>query len=86
MTRIDRTRLKELYTSILVSEEQVKPKVYDLTKCYTIGEYLRKYDILKCRLESIIRVFNISKCKVGNYVYIPKIEIDKALSKIGGKT
>ena len=85
LTRIDRTQLEQLFTSIVVPEEQTKPKVYDLNKCYTIGECLRKYNIPECRLESIIRAFNIPKRKVGNYVYIPKIEVDKILSKIDGK-
>ena len=80
LTRIDRAQLEQLFTVIVVPEEQIKPKVYELDKCYTIGECLRKYNIPECRLESIIRAFNIPKRKVGNFVYIPKSEIDKVLS------
>ena len=84
LTRIDRTQLEQLFTSIIVQEEQIKPKFYELDKCYTIGECLKKYNIPECRLESIIRAFNIPKRKVGNYVYIPRIEIDRVLNKIDG--
>lgn len=82
LTRIDRTQLEQLFTSIVVPEKQKTSKVYELDKCYTIGECLRKYNIPECRLESIIRAFNIPKRKVGNYVYIPRVEIDKVLNKI----
>ena len=74
LTRIDRTQLEQLFTSIVVPEKQITSKVYELDKCYTIGEC--------CRLESIIRAFNIPKRKVGNYVYIPRVEVDKVLNKI----
>ncbi|MCZ2555130.1 hypothetical protein, partial [Bacteroides fragilis] len=73
---------EQLFTSIVVPEKQKTSKVYELDKCYTIGECLRKYNIPECRLESIIRAFNIPKRKVGNYVYIPRVEIDKVLNKI----
>ncbi|MCS3096742.1 helix-turn-helix domain-containing protein [Bacteroides fragilis] len=82
LTRIDRTQLEQLFTSIVVPEKQKTSKVYELDKCYTIGECLRKYNIPECRLESIIRAFNIPKRKVVNYVYIPRVEIDKVLNKI----
>ena len=34
------------------------------------------------QIRKLIRAFNIPKRKVGNYVYIPRVEIDKVLNKI----
>jgi len=80
LTRVNREQMENLFTTIEVPERKEKPKKYKLDECYSIGECLKKYGIAECRLESIIRGFNIPKQQVGNYVYVPKVEIDKIMS------
>lgn len=80
LTRVDRVSLENLFTSVEVPEEQEKTKEYSLDECYTIGECLKKYNLPESTLERIIKGYNIPKHQVGNYVYIPKVEIDKVLN------
>lgn len=80
LTRVNREQMENLFTAIEVPERKEKPKDYKLDECYSIGECLKKYGIPECRLESIIKGCNIPKRQIGNYVYIPKIEIDKIMS------
>jgi excisionase family DNA binding protein len=80
LMRVNREEMERLFTAIEVPERKEKPKNYKLDECYSIGECLKKYNIPECRLESIIKGFNIPKRQVGNYVYIPKIEIDKIMN------
>lgn len=80
LMRVNREQIENLFTAIEVPERKEKPKNYKLDECYSIGECLKKYGIAECRLESIIQGFNIPKRQIGNYVYIPKVEIDKIMN------
>ncbi|WP_373155230.1 helix-turn-helix domain-containing protein [Bacteroides cellulosilyticus] len=78
LTRVDRECLERFFTSVDVPYEERTE--YALEECYTIGECLKKYDLAEHILERIICGYNIPKKQVGNYVYIPKIEIDRVMN------
>lgn len=84
LTRVDREQIERMFTSVVVPEEVEVVKIYEPDECYTIGECLKKYNLPECRLESIINGFKIPKRQIGNYVYIPKIEIDKIMNTKNG--
>ena len=64
-------------------EPHVSPKketlVFDMTpeKCYTIGEITRRFKVTESSVYKHIRQYSIPIRQVGNYVYAPKVEIDK---------
>lgn len=80
LTRVDRESLEGFFNSVEIPTEQQEKKEYSLEECYTIGECQKKYDLAESILERIIKGYNIPKKQVGNYVYIPKVEIDKVLN------
>ena len=45
--------------------------------CYTIGEIAKKFHINDCSVFKHIRRHSIPTRQIGNYVYVPKSEIDK---------
>lgn len=45
--------------------------------CYTIGEIAKKFHINDSSVFKHIRRHSIPTCQIGNYVYVPKSEIDK---------
>ena len=60
------------------------PKTYNLEpkNCYTIGEISKKYRIHDSSVWAHIRKFSIPTRQIGNYVYVPKSEIDKLYKSI----
>lgn len=80
LTRVDRVSLEKFFNNVVVPDEEFEEKEYSLDECYTIGECQKKYDIAESILERIIKGYNIPKKQVGNYVYIPKAEIDKVFN------
>lgn len=80
LMRVDRVSLERFFNRVVVPEEEAEEKEYSLDECYTIGECLKKYNLAESILERIIKGYNIPKKQIGNYVYIPKVEIDKVLN------
>ena len=65
-------------------KEQLKnvksePKLYSLEPedCYTIGELCKKYRMNDSTAYTQIRKYSIPTRQIGNYVYVPKKEIDE---------
>ena len=54
-------------------------QVFDMNPkhCYTIGEITKRFGITESSVYKHIRQFSIPIRQIGNYVYAPKIEIDK---------
>ena len=63
-----------------IKEEKAKPmpKLYNLEpeNCYTVGEICKKYRINDSTVWSHVRKYSIPTRQIGNYVYVPKEEID----------
>ena len=81
LTRIKREELEKLLpTRDALKEEKTKsmPKLYNLEpeNCYTVGEICKKYRINDSTVWSHVRKYSIPTRQIGNYVYIPKEEID----------
>ena len=59
---------------------KVKPmrKLHDMEpeNCYTITEICKKYKVNDSTVYTQIRKYGIPTRQIGNYVYVPKSEID----------
>ena len=79
-----RIKRSELGANILprkeAKEEKKKPipKLYNLEpeNCYTVGEICKKYHINDSSVWAHVRKYSIPSRQIGNFVYIPKEEID----------
>lgn len=64
----------------IAREEKAKPtpKLYSLEPedCYTISEVCKKYRINDSTVWAHVRKYSIPSRQIGNYVYVPKEEID----------
>ena len=60
------------------------PKTYNLEpeNCYTIGEITKRFRVAETTVWTHIRKFSIPTRQIGNYVYVPKSEIDKLYKSI----
>ena len=81
LTRIKRDELEKLLPTrqeIKKESENPVPKLYSLEPedCYTVGEICKKYHINDSTVWSHVRKYSIPSRQIGNYVYIPKEEID----------
>ena len=81
LTRIKRDELEKLLPTrqeIKKESEKPFPKLYSLEPedCYTVGEICKKYHINDSTVWSHVRKYSIPSRQIGNYVYIPKEEID----------
>lgn len=81
LTRIKRATLETMFTKRKVARvERAKPvpKLYSLEPedCYTVGEICQKYKINDSSVWAHVRKYSIPSRQIGNYVYIPKDEID----------
>ena len=86
LTRISRAHLEASFPLI---EEQPKelpvtPASYkfDESDCYTIGQITDIYGISESTVYKAIRKQSIPSCQRGNYVYVPKVEIDKLFKSV----
>ena len=61
-----------------LQKKKALPKKYSLEPkdCYTIGEVCEKYHMHDSTLYLHIRKYSIPMRQIGNYVYVPKKEID----------
>lgn len=81
-TRIKRTNLEKLFEFRQVAREQASipiTKLYSMEPkdCYTIGEISKRYRIHDSSVYAHIRKYSIPTRQIGNYVYVPKSEIDE---------
>ena len=62
-------------------EKKPAPKIYSLEPedCYTITEICEKYHINDSSVWAHVRKYSIPSRQIGNYVYVPKQEIDKSI-------
>ena len=60
------------------AKELPQKKLYSLEPedCYTIGEVCEKYHINDSSVWAHVRKYSIPSRQIGNYVYVPKEEID----------
>ena len=81
LTRIKRSDLEQLFhtrqESIAIKSTPA-PKLYSMEPedCYTINEICEKYHINDSSVWAHVRKYSIPSRQIGNYVYVPKIEID----------
>mgnify|MGYP000897334527 CR=1 FL=1 len=85
LTRINKTELEKLLSPIIINENDKQqkelPKKYKKEDCYTLSQVSEKFSANPSTVNSIIERFNISKEKIGKFVYVPKVEIDKIFIK-----
>lgn len=81
MIRVSKEELMKMFP---LRKEQLKnvksePKLYSLEPedCYTIGELCKKYHMNDSTAYTQIRKYSIPTRQIGNYVYVPKKEIDE---------
>ena len=86
LTRISRAHLEASFPLI---EEQPKelpvtPASYKFNEsdCYTIGQITEIYGVSESTVYKAIRKQSIPSCQRGNYVYVPKVEIDKLFKSV----
>jgi hypothetical protein len=80
LTRVSRKHLEEIFTAVEIPEEpKEKPMKlhYEIDECYTVTEVSVKYGVSPSTVENTIRRNSIPKRQGGNYVYVPKEQIDK---------
>lgn len=81
MLRFNRTELDSLLLKRkVIRETEVKSKrLYSLEveDCYTIGEVCEKYHINDSSVWAHVRKYSIPSRQIGNYVYVPKEDIDR---------
>ena len=80
MIRVSKTELMKMYPlrKHPLKKEKPEPKLYSLEpkNCYTINEMCKKYHMNDSTLYLQIRKFSIPTRQIGNFVYVPKKEID----------
>ena len=78
--RVSKEELMKLYPLRPKATEKPKQvkKLYSLEPkdCYTIGEISKKYKVNDSTVYAHIRKYSIPTRQIGNYVYVPKKEID----------
>lgn len=80
LIRVSRKELEKFFPKRNFDNKPSKrlPKLYNLEpeNCYTIGEISKKYKIDDSTVYLHIRKYGIPTRQIGNYVYVPKYEID----------
>ena len=86
LTRISRAHLEASFPLI---EEQPKELPvtpasfkFDESDCYTLGQITDIYGVSESTVYKAIRKQSIPSCQRGNYVYVPKVEIDKLFKSV----
>lgn len=80
LIRVDKNELLKSYPLQRKLSEKEKPivKLYNMEpeNCYTIGEIAEKFHMDDSTVYLHIRKYSIPTRQIGNYVYVPKSEID----------
>lgn len=83
LTRINKLELEKLFSPIIIDEKEKEKQESELRKkykkedCYTISQVSEKFGANPSTVNRVIDKFKIPKEKIGNFVYVPKSEIDK---------
>ena len=78
LTRLSRQYMDEHFKAKNRSKKRKKETLsFELKDCYTIGDIAKKFHINDSSVFKHIRRHSIPTCQIGNYVYVPKSEIDK---------
>ena len=81
LTRINRVDIEKMFPKRFEKPKKDKELVtlYNMEpeNCYTIGEICKKYNINDSSVWAHVRKYSIPTRQIGNYVYVPKKEIDK---------
>lgn len=81
LTRINKEELMKIAATRkeVLSDNKPLPKRYSLEPedCYTIGEISEKFHVNDSTVYAHIRRFSIPTRQIGNFVYVPKSEIDE---------
>ena len=82
LTRISRAHLESMFPLVDAQpKNKLQPKQasynFDESDSYTVGEITKKYGICESTVYKAIRKQAIPTCQRGNYVYVPKAEIDQ---------
>ncbi|KAA6299882.1 MAG: hypothetical protein EZS26_003980 [Candidatus Ordinivivax streblomastigis] len=83
LTRVSRTHIESMFTAVPMPEktqEQPAKLQYEPNDCYTIAEISEKFDVSLSTVSKTIRRYSIPKRQVGNFVYVPKEQIDKVFA------
>ncbi len=81
LIRIKRSDMEKLFLTrqkSLAEKEKPIPKLYSMEPedCYTIAQVCEKYHINDSSVWAHVRKYSIPSRQIGNYVYVPKQEID----------
>lgn len=76
--RLSRQYMDEYFKTKAGSRKRKKEALsFEPKDCYTIGEIAKKFHINDSSVFKHIRCHSIPTRQIGNYVYVPKSEIDK---------
>ena len=81
LIRIKRSDMENLFLTrpeSIAEKEKSIPKLYSMEPedCYTITQVCEKYHINDSSVWAHVRKYSIPSRQIGNYVYVPKQEID----------
>lgn len=81
LIRIKRSDMENLFLTrpeSIAEKERPIPKLYSMEPedCYTITQVCEKYHINDSSVWAHVRKYSIQSRQIGNYVYVPKQEID----------
>lgn len=87
LIRVNRDVLQEMFPQLpkeKVEKAQTDSHLYNLAQenCYSIGEIAKKIHLHDTSVYKHIRKYSIPTRQIGNYVYVPKSEIDKLYNGI----
>jgi excisionase family DNA binding protein len=91
LVRIDREAIEKMFPvrqAAPLKKEKPTKKLYSLEPqdCYTIGEIAEKFGISDSSVYKHIRKYSIPTRQIGNYVYVPKSEIDNLYNRKSNAT
>jgi excisionase family DNA binding protein len=87
LTRISKAHLESMCAIVDAHPSQdAQPKQanynFDESDSYTVGQITDIYGISESTVYKTIRKMSIPTCQRGNYVYVPKVEIDKLFKSV----
>ncbi|OBW41147.1 Helix-turn-helix domain protein [Chryseobacterium sp. MOF25P] len=80
LTRVKRSDLENLFSAVEMPEEKeliIEKPNFEVGNCYTISEISSKFHADPGTVTNLIKRNKIPTKKVGSFVYVPKILIDK---------
>ena len=83
MTRIKRSEIDKLFEqpTITVEPQPIKAEDLKISNCYSVEDIYQKYGMSDSTLYTLAQKHNLSKLRVGKFVYYSKTEIHKYLGE-----